>query len=75
MIVVDESTDGTARIIARHADLDRSGQCVAGRRDRNFAAKVHSVNAGYETVRALDPQIEANVASEVSASSDDLTPF
>jgi len=75
MIVIDESTDGTARIIARHADLERSGQCVPGRRYRNFAAKVYSVNAGYETVRALDPQIEAKVAREISASSDDLTRF
>jgi len=55
VIVNDGSTDGTARIIGRYAALHDWIEVVdmPERRDRSFAAKVHSFNAGYQKVKAL----------------------
>ena len=42
------------------------------RRDRSFAAKVHSFNAGYAKVKALDCEIIGNIDAENSFESDHL---
>src|SRR5215467_3852507 len=55
VIVSDGSTDGTDDIVARYASHDPWIELVRvadqGRRD--FAAKVHAFNAGYEKVKHL----------------------
>ena len=74
VIVNDGSTDGTARIIGRYAALHDWIEVVdmPERRDRSFAAKVHSFNAGYQKVKALDHQIVGNLDADISFDKDFL---
>jgi glycosyltransferase involved in cell wall biosynthesis len=74
VIVNDGSTDGTGRIIGRYAALHDWIEVVnmPERRDRSFAAKVHSFKAGYEKVKTLDHQIVGNLDADVSFDPDFL---
>jgi glycosyltransferase involved in cell wall biosynthesis len=68
VIVSDGSTDGTDEIAARYAaehpwiELVRTPE----RRDRHFAGKVYSFNAGYERLAALDYEIIGNLDADVT---------
>ncbi len=74
VIVNDGSTDGTATIIERYAALHHWIDVVnmPERRDRSFAAKVHSFKAGYEKVKAVDHQVVGNLDADVSFDEDFL---
>jgi biofilm PGA synthesis N-glycosyltransferase PgaC len=71
-IVNDGSTDGTGRIIGRYAAIHDWIEVVSmpERRDRSFAAKVHSFNAGYEKVKACDHQVVGNLDADISFDKD-----
>jgi glycosyltransferase involved in cell wall biosynthesis len=68
VIVDDGSTDRTAEIVERYVkshpwiELVRRPQ----RRDRNFAAKAHAVNAALERVRSLQFEVIGNLDADVS---------
>jgi glycosyltransferase involved in cell wall biosynthesis len=68
IIVDDGSTDRTAEIVEKYAtrhtwiELVRRPQ----RQDRNFAGKVHAVNAGLERVRSLEFEVMGNLDADVS---------
>src|SRR5215467_2734456 len=68
VIVDDGSKDATAKIVEKYAkdhrwiDLVRRTQ----RRDRSFAGKVHSFNAGLERVRLLDFELIGNLDADLS---------
>jgi poly-beta-1,6-N-acetyl-D-glucosamine synthase len=68
VIVDDGSTDDTAEIVERYAarypwiELVRLPQ----RQDRNFAAKVHAFNAGFEKVRSLEFEAIGNLDADIS---------
>jgi poly-beta-1,6-N-acetyl-D-glucosamine synthase len=68
VIVDDGSTDRTADIVERFAS--RHPWVVLVRRparaDRNFAGKVHAVNAGVEAVRDLQFDVLGNLDADVS---------
>ena len=74
VIVDDGSTDATAKIVEKYAkdhrwiDLVRRTQ----RRDRSFAGKVHSFNAGLERVRLLDFELIGNLDADLSFDPDYL---
>jgi biofilm PGA synthesis N-glycosyltransferase PgaC len=72
VIVNDGSTDSTARIVARSAVLHDWIEVVnmPERRDRSFAAKVHSFNAGYEKVKTVEHQVVGNLDADVSFDGD-----
>src|SRR2546422_10735187 len=63
VIVNDGSTDATGAIVrpylARYPWIDFVERPV--RRDRNFAAKVHSFNAGFDRVKGLDFAVVGNL--------------
>lgn len=68
VIVSDGSTDDTDAIVSRHLaghpwiELVR----LPPRPERNFAAKVHAFNAGYERVKDLPFDVIANLDADVS---------
>src|SRR5437762_10665387 len=68
VIVDDGSTDHTAEIVERYAarypwiELLRLPQ----REYRNFAAKVHAFNAGFEKVHSLDFEAIGNLDADIS---------
>jgi glycosyltransferase involved in cell wall biosynthesis len=74
VIVNDGSTDATPKIIARYAAICNWIEAVdmPPRRDRSFAAKVHSFNAGYERVKALGHDVVGNLDADVSFDPDFL---
>jgi len=68
VIVDDGSTDRTAEIVDRYAarcpwiELVRLPQ----RQDRNFAAKVHAFNVGFERVRSMEFEAIGNLDADIS---------
>ncbi|MGC1187149.1 MAG: glycosyltransferase family 2 protein [Candidatus Acidiferrales bacterium] len=74
VIVNDGSTDSTAEIIGRYLPQHPWIELVQmpPRRDRSFAAKVHSFNAGYERVKALDYEVIGNMDADISFDQDFL---
>jgi glycosyltransferase involved in cell wall biosynthesis len=74
VIVNDGSTDRTGAIARRYAAVHDWIEVVdmPERRDRSFAAKVHSFNAGYAKVKALDYEIIGNIDADISFESDHL---
>jgi Glycosyl transferase family 2 len=74
VIVDDASTDKTPEIIQRYAADHRWIEMVQmpPRRDRSFAAKVHSFNAGYERLKGLEYEVIGNLDSDVSFDADFL---
>lgn len=68
VIVNDGSTDATGQIVRKYAASYEWLEIVdmPERRDRNFAAKVYSFNAGYERVQDLNYQIIGNLDADVS---------
>lgn len=74
VIVNDGSTDGTAAIVRRHADLHDWIEVVEmpRHRDRSFAAKVHCFNAGYLKVKALEHEVVGNLDADISFERDHL---
>lgn len=74
VIVDDASTDKTPEIIKRYLPEHPWIEMVQmpPRRDRSFAAKVNSFNAGYEKVKGLEYEVIGNLDSDVSFESDFL---
>ena len=72
VIVNDGSTDRTKEIIESHARGHEWIHVVnrPERRDRDFAAKVHSFNAGLEKLQDVDYDIIGNLDADVSFSPD-----
>ena len=68
VIVNDGSTDATGQIVREYAASYEWIEIVdmPERRDRNFAAKVYSFNAGYERVKDLNYQVIGNLDADVS---------
>jgi poly-beta-1,6-N-acetyl-D-glucosamine synthase len=74
VIVDDGSTDKTPDIIRRYLpEHPWMGMVqMPQRRDRSFAAKVQSFNAGYERVKGLQHEIIGNLDADISFDSDFL---
>ena len=74
VIVNDGSTDSTATIVRgylpRHSWIELVDMPV--RRDRSFAAKVNSFNAGYERVKHLNYEVIGNLDADLSFEKDYL---
>jgi poly-beta-1,6-N-acetyl-D-glucosamine synthase len=68
VIVSDGSTDRTDEIVERYLDGNPWMTLVRmpEHRDRQFAAKVHCFNAGYERVRRLEYDIIGNLDADIS---------
>lgn len=74
VIVNDGSTDATASIVARYLAEHKWIELVEMplRRDRSFAAKVNSFNAGYERVKHLQYDVIGNLDADLSFEKDYL---
>ena len=74
VIVDDASTDKTPEIISRYLAQHPWMEMVQmpPRRDRSFAAKVHSFNAGYERVKDLQYEVIGNLDADISFDEDFL---
>jgi poly-beta-1,6-N-acetyl-D-glucosamine synthase len=74
VIVDDGSTDKTPEIISRYLADHPWMEMVQmpQRRDRSFAAKVHSFNAGFERVKDLPYEVVGNLDADVSFEPDFL---
>jgi biofilm PGA synthesis N-glycosyltransferase PgaC len=74
VIVDDGSSDRTPEIVARYASQNPWIEMVQmpQRRDRSFAAKVHSFNAGYLRVKDLPYEIIGNLDADISFEKDFL---
>ena len=74
VIVNDGSTDSTASIINRY--IPKYGWIemieMPTRRDRSFAAKVNSFNAGFERVTYLNYELNGNLDADLSSEKDYL---
>jgi glycosyltransferase involved in cell wall biosynthesis len=68
VIVNDGSTDRTGAIAAHYAALHDWIQVVdmPTHRDRSFAAKVHSFNAGYGTVKDIEHDVVGNLDADIT---------
>ena len=68
VIVSDGSTDETARIVAKYAEIVPWIELVRlpYHRDRNYAAKVHAFNAGLDRVQGLPYAAVANLDADLS---------
>ena len=74
VIVNDGSTDDTGAIAHRYAERYPWIEVVDRpvRKERSFAAKVHSFNAGYERVKNLDYEVIGNLDADISFEPDHL---
>jgi len=74
VIVNDGSTDSTGEIVKRYLGRCSWLELVERpvRRERHFAAKVHSFNAGFERVKDLDYAVIGNLDADVSFDADYL---
>jgi glycosyltransferase involved in cell wall biosynthesis len=74
VIVDDGSTDKTPEIIRRYLAEHAWMEMVQmpQRRDRSFAAKVQSFNAGYERVKDLQYEVIGNLDADISFDNDFL---
>jgi glycosyltransferase involved in cell wall biosynthesis len=74
VIVNDGSTDATAALVRRYLDRHRWIELIDMplRRDRSFAAKVNSFNAGYERVKSLNYEVIGNLDADLSFDNDYL---
>jgi poly-beta-1,6-N-acetyl-D-glucosamine synthase len=74
VIVDDASTDKTPEIVSRYLTQHPWMEMVhmPPRRDRSFAAKVHSFNAGYERVKDLQYEVIGNLDADISFDEDFL---
>jgi poly-beta-1,6-N-acetyl-D-glucosamine synthase len=74
VIVDDASTDKTPEIISRYLAKYPWMEMVQRppRRDRSFAGKVHSFNAGYHRVKDLQYEIIGNLDADISFDKDFL---
>ena len=72
VIVDDGSTDKTAEIISRYLGGNPWIEMVQmpQRRDRSFAAKVHSFNAGFERVKDIKFEVVGNLDADTSFEED-----
>lgn len=72
VIVNDGSTDNTGEIVKRYLPDHPWIELVENpqRKDRSFAKKVHSFNAGFEKVKALEYDIVGNVDADISFDKD-----
>jgi len=72
VIVNDGSTDDTGAIVRGYLDRYPWIELIerAPRRERNFAAKVHSFNAGFDRVKGLDFAVVGNLDADVSLDAD-----
>src|SRR6266850_1037493 len=72
VIVDDGSTDSTSRIVnqylERHAWIEMIE--MPQNRERNFAKKVHCINAGYERVKGVRYEVIGNVDADISFEED-----
>jgi len=68
VIVDDGSTDHTAEVVDRYAARYPWIELVGlpQRQDRNFAAKVHAFNVGFERVRSLEFEAIGNLDADIS---------
>lgn len=68
IIVSDGSTDRTDQIVKQYARQQDWIELIRmpERRDRNFAAKAHCVNAAYERLRSSDFDVIGNLDADVS---------
>ena len=69
VIVSDGSTDATDEIIETYAKNNLFLECVRlnrDGRDRNFAAKVHAINRGYEKVNGSDFEYIGTLDADVT---------
>jgi len=68
VIVSDGSTDGTDEIVERYTPAHDWIELVKlpPRQERNFAAKVLAVRAGYERVQGLPFEVVGNIDADVS---------
>jgi glycosyltransferase involved in cell wall biosynthesis len=74
VIVDDGSTDKTPEIIGRYLPQHPWMEMVQmpPRRDRSFAAKVQSFNAGYQRVQGLQYEVIGNLDADISFDKDFL---
>jgi len=72
VIVDDASTDKTPEIISRYLAQHPWMEMVQmpPRRDRSFAAKVHSFNAGYQRVKDLQYEVIGNLDADITFDED-----
>ena len=72
VIVDDGSTDKTSEIVSRYLPQHPWMELVQmpHRRDRSFAAKVHSFNAGYQRVKDIPYEVIGNLDADVSFETD-----
>ena len=72
IIVSDGSTDGTDVIVRKYAADNPWIELVRmpERAERHFAGKVHAFNAGYATVKELNPYVIGNLDADVSIEPD-----
>ncbi|MDR0306542.1 MAG: glycosyltransferase family 2 protein [Chitinispirillales bacterium] len=68
IIVSDGSTDDTDSIVAKYAEKHSWIELVRRpeRKDRQFAAKVHSFNAGYEKLKHIQYDLIGNLDADVT---------